>query len=253
MNALNTRIGEDERVRRLGMLLLLVALSCGNTPSAGTDGSAIGGAGGSVAGGAGGSVSGGSGGSAAGGAAGSAPVACDAAKDGDPCGPGFQTCGPQDGYGCVKFCFANSGVWRVSCSYPPTCDTSVIAQGARCDLSTPLTCGPFQIDSRCGAVSATARCTGIGWAYNLPCDPDCESLGETDCKKYKGCGWAVPCANPNFPSVAPRCVDFPPGLGLCDSTTCPTGTTCRGVALNPGDISSGDCSGAGTAAAFCDP
>jgi hypothetical protein len=87
----------------------------------------------------------------------------------------------------------------------------------------------------------------------LPCDPDCESLGEVDCKKYSGCAWAVPCDNPNFPPVAPRCIDFPPRLGFCDSATCPTGSTCRDVALHPDDISSGDCSGAATAAALCDP
>jgi hypothetical protein len=198
-----------------------------------------------------GNAAGGGGDAAVGGTDGAAGVPCDEAEDGDPCGRNAEFCGPLHGYGCTKFC--NAGAWRVTCTQPPTCATSNIGQGNYCNPAGPMACGPFPIYSLCGAVSVNARCIGEWWAYELPCDPACESLGEDDCNVYTGCVWAVPCPNPNFPPAAPRCIDFPPRRGFCDSITCPAGTTCVGVAINPDDISSGDCTLVGAAAAFCEP
>jgi len=214
-----------EWMRGLGTLLLFAALACGNSASPGSD-------------------------AAVGDTGGAAVVPCEEAKHGDPCRPESAYCGGLDGYGCFTTCSA--GAWRVTCTQPPTCATSDIGQGNYCSPAGPITCGPFAIDSLCGAVSVNARCTGIGWAYDLPCDPDCESLGETDCTMHTGCGWVVPCDYPNVPPAAPRCTDFPPRLGLCDGATCPSGTSCVGFSFNTDDISSGDCTSTASAGHFCD-
>jgi hypothetical protein len=218
-NRESPRIGENGAVRWLGTLVLFAAMACG---------------------------------SSLGGRNSPAPVPCEDAVDGDPCGPNYQQCGPLDGYGCSKWCVAGTGVWSVNCVEPPTCASyPTIRQGLGCPTFPMLTCGPFAVDSLCGAVSATATCSPVGWAYDLPCDPDCESLDQADCKRYAGCAWVVPCANPNFPAAVQRCIDFPPRSGFCDPDPCPTGTTCVNAAVNPDDISSGDCTEAGLAVALC--
>lgn len=229
-------------MRSLGALLLFAGLACGGSVSG--DASNPGGGGNDA-----GADAHDAG---AGGNDGPTPVPCEQAVDGDPCGPNFQMCGPQDGYGCSKFCFAGRGVWDVSCSEPPTCETSTVQQGVSCSL-TGLNCGPFAINSLCGAVSVRAECGFWGWAYDLPCDPDCESLGQADCAMYPGCAWVAPCNQPNQPPVAARCIDFPPHAGFCDSLTCPAGSTCLQVGLNPSNLASGDCSQAAAAATFCVP
>jgi hypothetical protein len=225
------------KTRTLVTLLLFAAAACSNSTLGGPD--------------AGPGGAGNSGGAGTGGAGGSAVVPCDQAVQGDPCGTQPNSCGALDGYGCYKFC--SGGVWNVSCTEAPTCASyPTIKQGAGC-LPGLTSCGPTDINSLCGAVSVKADCTSIGWAFKLPCDPGCESLGETDCKMYQGCAWVVPCSYANQPPVAPRCVDFPPRLGLCSAGTCPAGTTCVSIGVNPTDVSSGNCTSAGAAAFFCDP
>ena len=189
--------------------------------------------------------------SGAGGSGGSSVVACDDAVNGDPCGASSESCGPLDGYGCSKHC--SGGTWQVNCIEPPSCaDYPVIRQGAPCPGGPRLVCGPFAIDSRCGAVSATAHCDlSFGWVYDMPCDPDCKSLGETDCKQYNGCAWAAPCNDPTFPHAEPRCIDFPPPSRLCTASICPAEFICESVSVNPQDITSGDCTGAKVTAALC--
>lgn len=179
-------------------------------------------------------------------------VACDDAEGGEPC-QAFEMCGPLDGYGCVKLCI--DGTWDVTCTEPPTCAELSIEQGLTCDAAWgPPSCGPFEIDSACGEVSAMAHCQGtFGWYYELPCDPDCESLAETECKANAGCVWAVSCESEVLEVLEPRCVDFPPVFGGCTNAECPTDTSCVEVALNPSDPSSGDCSGAGALAGLCVP
>jgi hypothetical protein len=177
-------------------------------------------------------------------------VACDQAADGDPCDMPGDSCGPIECYGCSKHC-AN-GAWDVTCSEAPTCDDVTVAQGALCDFfCAQLTCGPFDIDTACGPAKVQASCNTFGWFYELPCDPDCESLSESACGAKAGCVWAVSCTdNPNTTPLSPRCIDFPPTVGTCEGVECPDGTSCVTVSLSH-QPSSGDCSGGGALVPLC--
>jgi hypothetical protein len=176
-------------------------------------------------------------------------VACDDAVDGDACSQAGDRCGPLDGYGCAKFCV--EGSWRVNCTEPPTCETSTVEQAGGCDPSTGLRCGPFVVESACGEVSAMAVCGGLGWYYELPCDPNCEALDEAACSEAIGCAWVVSCYNEFFAELEPGCRDFPPLSTVCASASCPEGTACVETAVNPSDLGSGDCSSEGASVKFC--
>jgi hypothetical protein len=185
------------------------------------------------------------------GAGGSPPaVACEEAEDGEPCAMPGESCGAIECYGCYKHCTERG--WSVSCTRAPTCETVVVEQAGACDrFCEPLTCGPFEVTTRCGSVSAEASCSPFGWFYELPCDPDCESLDQVTCGASLGCAWAVPCLdNPNTEPLSPRCIDFPPRVGGCSEASCGGGAKCVEVALSH-ELSSGDCSGSGALVALC--
>ena len=177
-------------------------------------------------------------------------VACEEAKTGDPCDVPGKGCG-EECYGCYAYC--DEGVWSVNCAEEPTCETVTIAQGEPCPggYCLQLECGPFEMDTACGDAAVTAKCSEFGWFYELPCDPDCESLDEAGCSATAGCAWAVPCNDlRDWPPQPPRCIDFPPLVGDCDGVECPAGEYCVEVGLNQ-DVTSGDCSGGGAVIAWC--
>ena len=177
-------------------------------------------------------------------------VACDDAVDGDPCGPTGGRCGPLDGYGCAKICV--EGAWSVNCVEAPTCETSTVEQLGRCDAAAALRCGPFTFESACGEVSAMAVCGWRGWwYYELPCDPPCEALDEAACTETLGCAWVVTCDSEFVEELEPGCRDVPSSATACASVDCPDGTECVETAVNPFDLGSGDCSGAGSLVTFC--
>ena len=177
-------------------------------------------------------------------------VPCEGAKDGDPCDVEGEGCGAIECYGCYTHCA--DGAWKVACTEAPTCADVTVEQGAPCDnFCVQLTCGPFDIATACGDGSVQAACSSFGWFYELPCNPDCESLDQTTCSATKGCAWAVPCkGNPNTARLPAHCIDFPPPIGLCGDIRCAAGESCAEVSLNQ-DVGSGDCSGGGALVPWC--
>ena len=145
------------------------------------------------------------------------------------------------------------------CPSPPSCPAELPTKAAPCPYNCEgLTC-PYEIETSCGTRTARANCVWYeddasdGWFFSVDdCPTDCASIADqAACDAELTCIWLIPC--PDSPLMGARCATFPLSIGLCESDTCPAGTSCAEMYVDPRLPYVSSCEGAGAVVTVCEP